>query len=160
MVHGLEVPAHLARHRIERHHRGGIELAEPRAVRSPIVGRRITGRQIDQAKLGIKGRGRPDIGRAARIGLALRWQFADGRIAQIPGPGELARHRIKGPHDARRLGQFLIVRHPATKNHPIANDGWHGGLEIEALFDRSNTGREVHLAALAKARTKCARIGI
>ena len=160
MVHGLETPPHLAGDRIKGHHRGGIELAEPRAVRSPIVGRCIAGRQIDQAKLGIKGRGRPDIGRAARIGLALRRQLADGRIAQIPSPRQLARHRIKGPHDARRLGQFLIVRHPATKNHLIANHGRHGGLEIEAGLDRSDTGREVNLAALAKAGAKRARIGI
>ena len=129
-------------------------------MRTPVVGRRVASGQVDQPQVRIKGRRRPDIGGAARVGLPLRRQFGNRRIAEIPGPDQFAGDHIKGADHAGGFGDLLIIGHPAADDDAITNHRGHRGLEVEPLLDRPDAGGQVDLAIDAEARARRAGFGI
>ncbi len=154
------MPALLARGDVQRHHRGGIAVRGVAAVRAPVVRRGVAGGQVDEAQGRIHGRRRPDVGRAAGVGLARRRQPVDGRVAQVPGPDQFAGLGREGAHGAGGLAQLAVVHHPAADDHPVVGDGGRRGLEVEAALHLAHAHLQVDDAIGAKAGTGLAGLRI
>lgn len=149
-MRGLEVPADLSGRRIHRNHRRAVFVVQRGALAAEKVRCGVAGGQVNQIELGVKGHGRPDVGRAARVGRPRRRRAGNSRIPWIPGPYQRAAVYIESAHHARRFTGGKVICHPAAHHHPIAGHQRGGGLLIVAGLDFAHVDRQIHATAVAE----------
>ncbi|MNP73918.1 hypothetical protein D3C76_1707080 [compost metagenome] len=98
MVNGLVNPLGLTGRSIHRHHCRTVLFLGLVTITAPVVGRSVTGRQIDQVQLFIVGRYGPNVGRfQGELVLGLGCILALWRT-DIPCPYQRTTEYIEGPH--------------------------------------------------------------
>jgi hypothetical protein len=88
VVHGLEVPAHLAGGQVQRDDRGRIGFDRRAALAAPLVGRLVAQGHVDHAQRFVDAGNRPAVGRVGRVGFWPGERRAAVGPAGIPGPDQ------------------------------------------------------------------------
>ena len=148
---GLEAPAQPARRRVEGDNRRTERVGRLGPCRAEEIGLGVARGQVDEPEFDVEGRRRPDVRRAAGVGLAFGRHGGDGGVADIPGPDELARAPVEGPNDARGLVQCPGVPDPSADDDPVAHDRRRGGGIVEPRPNLAHVACQVHDARLAEA---------
>ena len=160
VVGGLEVPAYLAGSGIHGDDGGAVFIVQRGSFAAKEVRRSVTGRQIDQVQLRVVRHRRPDVRRAARIGLALRRYAGQRRITRIPRPGQFTGVDVKRTDHPRRFAGRVVIRDAAADHHHITRDQRGGGLLIVTCFDFAHPDAKVDNTAIAEALAQFAGVGI
>ena len=154
------MPAHLTGGGVHRHDGGAVLVIQRRTLTCPEIWRGVAGWQIDQVQFCIVRHGRPDVWRAACIGLSFRWEAGQLRITRIPCPCQLAGMNVIRTHDARRFTGGEVIRDTTADHHHIPRDQRRGGLLIVARLDFPHPDAQVNGATIAKVFTDFAVIRI
>ncbi len=128
MVHGLELPAHLAGVQVQRHQGIGEALGFGAAGHAPLVGRLVAGGDVDQPQRFVGGGNGPGIRRAAHIGFAGRQRLGGVWMTGIEVPHQApAAYVIGANHPAGRIHRAVIGDRASDDHQFFGDDGRRGG---------------------------------
>ena len=154
------MPGRLAGGHVESDEGGRIFVLGFRAAAAPVIDRGIAHGQIDETELFVPRRGRPHIRRAACIGLAFRRCARQIRIAEVPGPGEFAGHRVIAANDAGGRVLGLAVLDLSPRHHNAAHQSGRRRHRIPARHALADPVPEIDRAILAEVFAGLAGLGI
>ena len=150
MVGGLEMPADLAGGRVDGDDGGTVLIVQRGTLARPEVWRGVAGWQVDQVQFGVVRHRRPDVRRAAGVGLAFRRQAGQVRITRIPRPGQLTGVNVVGADHARRLAGRVVIRDATADDNDVPGHQRCRGLLIISWLDLTHTDAQIHGAVVAK----------
>jgi len=160
VVHHLVDPLGLARRGVDGDDGRAEFFLDGVAVAAPVVGRAVTGRQVQQVQGLVVGRHGPHVRRfQGELVLRRRGIGALGR-AHVPGPGQFTRQHVERAHGAGRLAGHDIA-HPAAHHRQVAHDDrQRGGVVALAVFRRTHAFLQVDVALVAEILAQGARVRI
>ena len=160
VVRGLEVPHQMAVVGIDGQHRAAELVVQFGAVARIVVRRGVAGGDVNHAQLVVSADGRPRVGRATGVVLALGRLAVEVWLAHVKRPGEGTGLGIKRADHARRLARHLTVGHPAAHHHLATHDLGHGADVVIAGDDVAHALLQINLPIHTKVGTRLAGLGI
>ncbi len=160
MVHGLELPAHLAGVQVKRHQGIGETLGFGGARHAPLVRRLIAGGNVDQPQR-LVGRGDgPGVRRAAHIGVAGRQRLGSLRIAGVEVPHQKpAAYVIGTDHPTGGIHRAVIGDRASDDHQFLGDDGRRSG-QVDAQRALAETCFQIDHSRLAEVFARLAVLDV
>ncbi len=156
MVHGLEVPAHLAAVQVQRDDGGRVLLHRRAAVAAPLVGRLIAHGHVHHAERFVHAGDGPAVGRVGRVRAAGRQGRRVIGVAGVPVPDQRSGVDVERADHARLLLHRGVVQHRAAHDHEALRDH-HGRRRIVGA--RAQVGHALPQVDLPRAAAEVGAYG-